>query len=227
MFTEEQVNEAIAEIRNPDLATWSLFSEVPNFKVYRRAVPGSALKEYKVLGMYPDLPARYLVRAYTDLEFRKTWDPNMISWKSLPNHRLHFVAKFPWPLYPRDYVYELRMQEFKAGVICINGSSVVDESTPEMSGAVRVDEFRQDVVIQPTEDGKGCHIWFGYYDNPKGNIPTTAINWAARSGIPAFLASLRTAGQQLMTKDAEESMNEKTTRPVDTDATGTPVAVNC
>lgn len=167
MFTEDQVNESLNEIKTPNVTGWDLFSEVPNFKVYRRAVPNSSLKEYKVLGTYNDLPTRYLLRAYTDLDFRKSWDKNMIDWKALENHRLHFTAKFPWPLSPRDYVYELRVQEFKDGVVCVNGKSVNDESTPERSGTVRVDEFRQDVVIQPTAEGNGCNIWFGYYDNPK------------------------------------------------------------
>ncbi|GJJ77666.1 hypothetical protein EMPS_10025 [Entomortierella parvispora] len=223
MFTEEQVNDALAEIRKPDIASWELFSQVANFKVFRRSVSGTALKEYKVLGTFPDLPVRYLLRAYTDLDLRKTWDKNMTSWKPLPNHRLHFVAKFPWPLCPRDYVYELRVQEFKDGVVCINGNSVVDESMPSSSGMVRVDEFRQDVVIQPTEDGNGCHIWFGYFDDPKGNIPTSIINWAAKSGVPAFLNSLRSAGRGLMQKEINEGVNEKapsaapTTQPMATE----------
>ncbi|KAI8358305.1 phosphatidylcholine transfer protein [Mortierella sp. GBAus27b] len=184
MFTEDQINEAIVEMKQPDVRSWELFSEVPNFRVYRRPVPNSSLKEYKVLGTYPDLPSRYLVRAYTDYEFRKTWDSNMIGWKALANERLHFVAKFPWPLSPRDYVYEQRVKEYEDGVIAVHGKSVQDESAPERSGVVRVDEFRQDVVIQPTEDGQGCNVWFGYYDNPKGNIPSSIINWAAKSGIP-------------------------------------------
>jgi hypothetical protein len=181
MFTEAQVNEAIAEMRAPNVASWDLFSEVSNFKVYRRSVPNNSLKEYKVLGSYPDLPTRYLLRAYTDLDYRKSWDSNMISWRALPNHRLHFTAKFPWPLYPRDYVYELRTQEFAEGVVCVNGKSVFDEATPERSGTVRVDDFRQDVVIQPTEDGRGCNVWFGYYDNPKVFCRYNALAIAASS----------------------------------------------
>ncbi|KAF9359083.1 hypothetical protein BGX26_000183 [Mortierella sp. AD094] len=225
MFSEEQVKAAINEMKNPDVSSWELFSEVKNFKVYRRSVPNSPLKEYKVLGTYPDLPPRYLMRAYTDLDFRKTWDSNMIGWKALQNNRLHYSAKFPWPLYPRDYVYELKVQEFKDGVVCVNGKSVQDESTPEKSGVVRVDDFRQDVVIQPTADGKGCNIWFGYYDNPKGNIPSSIINWAAKSGVPSFLNSLREAGLALMKKDAANTLNEKA-QPV-TSSLGTAVAVDC
>ncbi|KAG0354163.1 hypothetical protein BGZ54_001804 [Gamsiella multidivaricata] len=169
MFTEDQVNAAIVEIRDPDIVSWELFTEVPNFKVYRRAVVNSALNEYKVLGTYPDLPARYLLSAYTDLNYRKTWDKNMGGWKQLDERRLHYTSKFPWPLSPRDYVYELHVQEFGGGIYCINGQSVEDKTVPEKSGTVRVDEYRQDVVIQPLEDGKGCNIWFGYFDNPKAS----------------------------------------------------------
>ncbi|KAF9279086.1 hypothetical protein BGZ88_000177 [Linnemannia elongata] len=225
MFTEAQVNEAIAEMKAPDVTSWELFSQVPNFKVYRRSVPNSSLKEYKVLGSYPDLPTRYLLRAYTDLDFRKSWDSNMIGWRALPNHRLHFTAKFPWPLYPRDYVYELRTQEFAEGVVCVNGKSVFDEAAPERSGTVRVDDFRQDVVIQPTEDGRGCNIWFGYYDNPKGNIPSSIINWAAKSGIPSFLNSMRDAGLRLMKTDEENGVLDEKIQPVS--STATPLPINC
>ncbi|KAG0318156.1 hypothetical protein BGZ97_004255 [Linnemannia gamsii] len=221
MFTENQVSQALDELKTPDVSNWEVFAEVANFRVFRRSVTGSALKEYKVLGSYPDLPVRYLLRAYTDLDLRKTWDKNMSSWQPLDNDRLHFVAKFPWPLSPRDYVYELRVQKFDNGVVCINGKSVVDDKMPEKSGVVRVDEFRQDVIIQPTEDGKGCNIWFGYFDNPKGNIPTSIINWAAKSGVPAFLNSLRDCGRKLMSKDTAED-NEKSQQ---LSASETPIAV--
>ncbi|KAF9275952.1 hypothetical protein BGZ68_010359 [Mortierella alpina] len=222
MFTEEEVNVALAELSAPDVATWELFSEVANFKVFRRAVSNSALKEYKVLGSFPDLPVRYLLRAYTDLDLRKTWDKNMAGWQPLENHRLHFTAKFPWPLSPRDYVYELRVQEFKNGIVCINGKSVVDEKMPEKAGTVRVDEFRQDVVIQPTDDGKGCNIWFGYFDNPKGDIPSSIINWAAKTGVPGFLNSIRDAGLGLMKKDSESEKSRPLASLTDASA-----AVDC
>ncbi|KAF9103575.1 hypothetical protein BGX29_003189 [Mortierella sp. GBA35] len=214
MFTENQVNEAIAEMKAPNIATWDLFSEVPNFKVYRRSVPNSSLKEYKVLGSYPGLPTQYLLTAYIDLDYRKSWDSNMIGWKALPNHRLHFIANFPWLLYPCDYV----LRASHAGIRRGRGLS------PERSGTVRVDEFRQDVVIQPTEDGRGCNIWFGYYDNPKGNIPSSIINWAAKSGIPSFLNSMRDAGIRLKA-DEEKGIVDEKIQPLSS-STATPIPVN-
>lgn len=32
-----------------------------------------------------------------------------------------------------------------------------------------------------------------YYDNPKGMIPTWLINWAAKTGVPQFMETMRTA----------------------------------
>jgi hypothetical protein len=43
----------------------------------------------------------------------------------------------------------------------------------------------------------------------------------------AFLTSLRTAGLKLMVKDAEESLDEKTTQPVDAASASTPITVQC
>ncbi|KAF9433201.1 hypothetical protein BGZ76_009763 [Entomortierella beljakovae] len=225
MYTEDQVNSALAELKKHDTSTWELFTEIPNFKIYRRGVTGSSLKEYKVLGSFLDLPVKYLVLAYTDLDFRKSWDKHMAGWKQLEDDRFHYTSKFPWPLSPRDYVYQLKVQEFPGGIVCINGKSVQDKAVPEKSGTVRVDEYRQDVVIQPTEDGRGCNIWFGYFDNPKGNIPTSIINWAAKSGVPGFLTALRDAGHAQMKRDAHKAENEKTlSLPQETSST---IAVDC
>ncbi|KAG0229412.1 hypothetical protein BGW42_001566 [Actinomortierella wolfii] len=207
-FTEEQVNAALDELQKPDLTSWLPFSEGNGFKVFKKPVPGTALFEYKAIGSFADVPPRYFMRAYTDLEFRQSWDKYMGSWKSLSKDRFHYVCKFPWPLSNRDYVYDLRVQEFKNGLLYLNGHSVPDESCPEKPGTVRVDQYRQDLVVAPTEDGKGSKIVFFYWDDPKGNIPTSIVNWAAKSGIPGFLTSLRNAGISLMKRDAEK-LDEK------------------
>ncbi|KAF9973308.1 hypothetical protein BGZ73_003452 [Actinomortierella ambigua] len=207
-FTEEQVKAALNELNNPDLSNWQSFADSNGFKVFRKPVPGSALFEYKAIGGFKDVPPRYFMRAYTDLDFRQTWDKYMGSYKALAQDRFHYVSKFPWPLSNRDYVYNLRVQEYKDGLLYLNGHSVEDKTCPEKSGTVRVDQYRQDLVVTPTEDGKGCNIVFFYWDDPKGNIPTSIVNWAAKSGIPGFLTSLRDAGISLMKKDAEK-MDEK------------------
>lgn len=196
-------------------------------------MPNTALYEYKALGYYPDVPSRLLVDVFTDLEYRKTWDKNMVGFKRLEHGVIQYTTKFPWPLSPREYFYELTVHEPKDGHFCVSSQTVgktraadgtlqnlhsannyksmvtlaptsVPSSPspsslsllqipgrfapaassvslpmpgsgqnskvfklPAMSKSVRVEEYRQDVVMAPSEDGKGCYIWFGYFDDPK------------------------------------------------------------
>jgi len=67
-----------------------------------------------------------------------------------------------------------------------------NEIVKEKNGVVRVTEFQQFLVCVDNGDGT-CHIFMHYFDNPKGNIPTWAINMVAKTGVPGFLKSLEDA----------------------------------
>ncbi|CAO3565891.1 unnamed protein product [Mortierella alpina] len=178
----------------------------------------------------------------------------MVGFKRLDHGVIHYTTKFPWPLSPREYFYELSVHEPKENHFCVSsqtvgktratdgtlqnlyssnnyksmvtlvpssmttssssstlltvpGTSGAAASTlslptpgshkvfklPAVNKSVRVEEYRQDVVMVPSEDGKGCHVWFGYFDDPKGHIPSSIVNWATKSGIPGtrtFLSCL-------------------------------------
>ncbi|KAG0003427.1 hypothetical protein BGZ65_001722 [Modicella reniformis] len=262
MLSDLQFQECLAELHSPKVDDWELFLESHGFKIYRRTRPNTALYEYKALGYYPNVPSRLLADVFTDLEYRKTWDKNMIGFKRLEHGVTHYTTKFPWPLSPREYFYELTVHEPKEGHFCVSSQTVVSKSRapdgslqnlyntnnyksmvtlvpapmayspspspssssfllripglhgagtssvslpmprsesqkvfklPPMSKSVRVEEYRQDVVMAPSDDGKGCYVWFGYFDDPKGHIPSSIVNWATKSGIPAFLKAIQDA----------------------------------
>ncbi|KAI1297840.1 hypothetical protein EDD11_006906 [Mortierella claussenii] len=255
MLSDHQFQECLAELQVPRVEDWELFLESHGFRIYRKTMPNTSLYEYKALGHYPDVPASLLADVFTDLEYRKTWDKNMVGFNRLDHGVIQYTTKFPWPLSPREYFYELTVHEPKEGHFCVssqtvgkirdvnNGtlknfvnsnnyksmvtlvppttlsSSSYDASSvslpaaegseagqrmfklPPMNKSVRVEEYRQDVVMVPSEDGKGCHVWFGYFDDPKGHIPSSIVNWATKHGIPGFLrgiqeACLKRAAQQ-------------------------------
>ncbi|KAF9930592.1 hypothetical protein FBU30_000295 [Linnemannia zychae] len=256
MLTDQQFHECLAELKVPKVDNWELFLDHHGFKVYRKALPNTALYEYKALGHYPDVTAQLLADVFTDLEYRMTWDKNMVDFKRLDHGVIHYTTKFPWPLSPREYFYEQTTHEPKPGHFCVSsqtvgktrasdgtlrnyyssnnyksmvtlvpsspytpscGSSLL--SVPGVTGAaassislpspvsesnkvfklpppnksVRVEEYRQDVIMVPSEDGKGCYVWFGYFDDPKGHIPSSIVNWATKSGIPGFLKGIQDA----------------------------------
>jgi len=57
--------------------------------------------------------------------------------------------------------------------------------------------------------------------------PRILTNRRSNHHLTAFLASLRTAGLQLMAKDEQEGMNEKMALPADAEAVQVPVSVDC
>ncbi|KAF8977591.1 hypothetical protein BGZ46_007262 [Entomortierella lignicola] len=259
MLSDQQFQECLAEFQVPKVDDWELFLESHGFRIYRKNLPNTPLYEYKALGHYPDVPAHLLAEVFTDLEYRKTWDKNMVGFNKLEHDVIHYTTKFPWPLSPREYFYQLTVHEPKAGHFCVSSQTVgktraadgtlqnfyntnnyksmvtlvPDSSTkasavaatsshlavPGLSGAatstvslpgtgsethkvfklpstnksVRVEEYRQDVVMVPSEDGKGCYVWFGYFDDPKGHIPSSIVNWATKHGIPGFLKGIQDA----------------------------------
>ncbi|KAG0224202.1 hypothetical protein BGX31_008153 [Mortierella sp. GBA43] len=234
MLTDLQFQECLAELQCPKVHDWELFLESHGFKIYRRTMPNTPLYEYKALGHYPDVPSKLLADVFTDLEYRKTWDKNMVGFKRLDHGVIHYTTKFPWPLSPREYFYELTVHEPKEGHFCVSSQtagkargldgtlqnfhstnnyksmvtlvpqSTVDSSPssssmlqvpgasnpaassvslpmsgsgqhrvfklPPANRSVRVEEYRQDVVMVPSEDGRGCYVWFGYFDDPKTNV---------------------------------------------------------
>ncbi|KAF9399894.1 hypothetical protein BGX21_005399, partial [Mortierella sp. AD011] len=232
MLSDQQFQECLAELQAPKVDGWELFLESHGFRIYRKNLPNTALYEYKALGHYPDVPSHLLADVFTDLEYRKTWDKNMVGFNKLEHGVIHYTTKFPWPLSPREYFYELTVHEPKAGHFCVSSQTVgktraadgtlqnlfssnnyksmvtlvpasmhstspmastsrlavpgsSDAATssvslpttgseahrvfklPSANKSVRVEEYRQDVVMVPSEDGKGCHVWFGYFDDPK------------------------------------------------------------
>ncbi|KAG0227217.1 hypothetical protein BGW42_003108 [Actinomortierella wolfii] len=300
MLTDQEFEACIAELNHPKVDDWELFLESHGFRVYRKALPNTSLYEYKALGHYPTVSSRLLADVFTDLEYRKTWDKNMVGFQRLEHDIIHYTTKFPWPLSPREYYYTLTVSEPKENHFVVSsqtigkirssdgtlknlyqtnnyksmvtlapppplhkrvvglaghhgsGSSVslpthlnsgastssldltqgttsgsptipLEGATaaagsagkpivfkmPPMTKSVRVEEYRQDVVMVPSEDGKGVYVHFQYFDDPKGHIPSSIVNWATKHGIPGFLraieeACLKRAQQQAAEAGARE-----------------------
>ncbi|KAG2174876.1 hypothetical protein INT43_005938 [Umbelopsis isabellina] len=200
-FEQTQFIDFAKEYINPDLSSWQLYIENSEFKVYRRTSPrNSSLFEYRIIGGWKDVPAHILSHVYLDLAYRKKWDKYMISFQDLGSNSLHYLIKYPWPLSNRDYIYEIQRYQLsrKDGqkLYAIIGDSITDpQITSKVShekGVVTIDNYAQSIVI--ADDGTGgSRVLMDYFDDPKGNIPTAVINWAAKTGVPGFMKSLRQA----------------------------------
>ncbi|XP_064322976.1 phosphatidylcholine transfer protein isoform X2 [Phalacrocorax carbo] len=127
-----------------------------------------------------------------DLDFRKQWDlyAKELYEKTYDGEKVvYWEVKYPFPLSNRDYVYIRECQELdvngqKIWVVLAQGVSV--PQCPERPGIIRVKTYKQNLAVE--SDGKtGSKVYMYYVDNPGGRIPSWLVNWAAKSGVPAFM----------------------------------------
>ncbi|CAH1773877.1 unnamed protein product [Owenia fusiformis] len=137
---------------------------------------------------------------YMDLEYRKTWDTYAKELREVQEgdkEGIYWQVNYPSYLFMsnRDYVYmrQYRVIEKDGKTIhCVLTRSEPFGNEPERSGVIRVDDYLSYSAL--TSDGQGgTKAFMKYYDNPKGNIPTMLINWAAKTGVPGFLSQMQTA----------------------------------
>ncbi|XP_074967129.1 phosphatidylcholine transfer protein isoform X1 [Phalacrocorax aristotelis] len=194
-FSEEQFRATCRELDQPPPAvgrSCQLLADSMGVRIYRLYDEQSGFYEYKVFGCLADCPPRRLVDFYMDLDFRKQWDlyAKELYEKTYDGEKVvYWEVKYPFPLSNRDYVYIRECQELdvngqKIWVVLAQGVSV--PQCPERPGIIRVKTYKQNLAVE--SDGKtGSKVYMYYVDNPGGRIPLWLVNWAAKSGVPAFM----------------------------------------
>ncbi|XP_062846970.1 phosphatidylcholine transfer protein [Trichomycterus rosablanca] len=199
LFTEEEFQQAWTELDHPQLQEgWELFTDTMGVTLYRRYDQATSLYEYKVYGTLSNCPPEVCADVYMDLAYRKQWDTYVKELHEKDYDRqkaIYWEVKYPFPLSNRDYVYvrerrKLQVNGRKIWVVLAKSSSV--SQCPEKSGIIRVSDYKQSLAIESDGD-KGTKVFMTYFDNPGGNIPTWLVNWAAKTGVPAFLKDMQNA----------------------------------
>jgi len=177
------------------------------------------LYEYKVLGRIMDVTPIEFYETQIDLKFRKQWDYlvisiEMIDKDSISNTELiRWYTKFPYPLYPREYIFVRRyciepteklLILISRGVPECDLSSLLPKNKKAME-SVRVTKYKSNMIIIPHNDFEkpGLDYVMQYYDVNKANIPKMAYKWMASSGLPDYIEKLHKATLQL------KKMNQK------------------
>ncbi|KAI9264420.1 hypothetical protein BY458DRAFT_513972 [Sporodiniella umbellata] len=201
-FSEQNFCDFAKQLKNRESLSsdWEIYEKTADFVVYRKIAAGrnDKLYQYRAIGGWTDVKPLTLANTYLDLEFRKKWDKNLQSYQYFEQNGqqgIHFEIKYPWPLSNRDYTYimEKKHLQDKDGNIylVILGESLPETNFNKKKGVVRIDTYMQHICIAPNKDG--CFVYLDYFDDPKGNIPKSVINWAAKIAVPAFVNSLKTA----------------------------------
>ncbi|XP_066470146.1 phosphatidylcholine transfer protein isoform X2 [Tiliqua scincoides] len=162
------------------------------------SVRKSGLYEYKVFGVIHGCPPDRCAEVYMDLRYRPKWDryvkevcEKIVDGRSA----IYWEVKFPFPMTNRDYVFTRERRDLEVDgrkIYVILAKSVVTSKFPEKPGLIRVNHYKQNVAIE--SDGRnGSKIYMFYFENPGGKVPSWAVNWAAKTGVPNFVKDMQKA----------------------------------
>ncbi|KAI4532948.1 hypothetical protein MG293_015967 [Ovis ammon polii] len=172
-FSEEEFQEACAELQRPRVSGWEIPVVTSVVKVYQRPLKKlTGLHEYKVSGIVRS-PPDLLADVYMDLDYRKQWDQYVQEVES---------KFYKWQecmrMGKRECVYvrqrrDLNFEGRKVYVILAQSISVPWFS--EKSGMIRVKQYKQSLAIQ-SYDSWRSEVFMYYFNNPGGQIPFWILN---------------------------------------------------
>jgi len=204
-------------------AEWEPLITKEHFKLHRRPVRDNPfLYEYRCSGSYTDItPAAFFV-AQMDLDYRKQWDNLVVSLdvidvqKQTGSEVVRWITHFPYPMYPREYVYVRRAcVDSKQGTFVLTSKSVEHPSCPRDDGKrVRVDTYYSCMVIKAhgSVDQNGLDYVLTYFDDPKAPFPQFAYNWMVNTGVMGFLDKVHIAAKALTSKRSYSSTEQTATQ---------------
>nr|CAI9701617.1 unnamed protein product [Rangifer tarandus platyrhynchus] len=196
-FSEEQFQEACAELQNPELLGWNRQMESRGLTIYRKLNKPTGLYEYKLIGTLrapPDLLADICM----DLGYIRRQIPQVTeAYETECNGEtvIYMKMEFPFLLSRRDCVYvrqrrELDFRGRKVQVVLAKTTSV--PQFPEGSDFIRVRPCRVKLAMESNGSNRS-KVFIHCFINPGGWIPSWVVNLAAENGIPGFLANLEDA----------------------------------
>ncbi|XP_027375439.1 phosphatidylcholine transfer protein-like [Bos indicus x Bos taurus] len=196
-FSEEQFQEACAELQSPWLLGWNWQVESRGLTIYRKLHRPTGLYEYKFIGTLrapPDL----LVDIGMDLGYIRRQIPQVTEAYETEcdgETVTYMKMEFPFFVSSRDCVYvkqrrDLDFRGRKIQVVLAKGTSL--PQFPERPGFIRVRQCQVKLAVE--SDGHNrSKVLIYWFINPGGWIPSWLINLLVKNGIPGFLADLEDA----------------------------------
>eukprot|EP01098_Paradermamoeba_levis_P010935 TRINITY_DN4624_c0_g1_i1.p1 TRINITY_DN4624_c0_g1~~TRINITY_DN4624_c0_g1_i1.p1 ORF type:complete len:219 (-),score=29.71 TRINITY_DN4624_c0_g1_i1:21-677(-) len=199
-ITDNDLDQFYNAYKDNNLQGWEQIYQKPELTIWRQPWEGTQLYRYRSLGTLKGIDPETFFKVSTDDQYRLSWDKYAIEITKLQSgvgghtDAIYWSVKFPWPMTNRDYVF-LRRSETKSyggeEVRFVVSQGTVLEKTPEKSGFIRVETLSSRMLILNDEDG--CKYFLLYEDDLKGSVPSTIVNWAVSTAVPAFINNLKNA----------------------------------
>jgi len=183
-----------------DQTPWELLAQVSDVgecKLYRRPFGNTGLYQYFVRGYFNDVKSdlAYCVLC-SDIKYRRDWDQYALEVDVVDNvdgsDCIYWACKFPWPLSNRDYLfYRKSVLDQESGIYLTVSKAGPNPKKPEFKNFVRVDTYQAMMCFRQAENKTEFRLL--QYDDMKGSIPKTIVNWAISSGLPEYLKKIHQA----------------------------------
>ncbi|KAF7629291.1 START domain-containing protein [Meloidogyne graminicola] len=195
------------------------------FRKKRQGNDGSQYFEYQCIGTYKDISVEDFIQAQYDIDYRREWDGNIKRLEILEEDYstgfklVRWETKYPYPLYPRLYIYlQQTFIDEKAKTVLILNKAVDEQTYSDSSSGsnncVRVTDYDSKLFVRAHEElnKNGLDFVLIYHDDPKAPIPKRIYDFGVNVIGPSFLSSVHSAALKLAKDKNLEKEIRKTQR---------------
>ncbi|CDS42354.1 star lipid transfer protein 7 [Echinococcus multilocularis] len=220
-------------INRPDLRMWRRPSCKTSNNSSKTAI---GLYEYRVCGSFSDISARCFLEVQLNLAYRRHWDKSVVvlesrkSANAAESEVIRWVARFPFPLARREYIYTRRWWLTTAGIgdqafaliVSRVGNTRSRDSTASTAmvpqdnseeaqsggGLVPVRSYESNMLIRShgSIDEPGLDYFLIYFDDPQLVCSTEAASRLSLTVIPRLLDKLHDAALNISTKGLPDTV---------------------
>ncbi|MCX6304689.1 MAG: START domain-containing protein [Bacteroidetes bacterium] len=158
---------------------WTFVKEKDGIRIYTKKEPGSSIKSFKGVADI-HAPAEKVYNLIGNVKNLDWWDKNLKQIKVLyyekeKRSQYYLVYDSPWPVTDRDLCVDATINtDPVTGIRTIRAVPLLNV-VPENPACVRIKDYKQSWVLEPT--GKDVvHVVLEGYVDPGGNVPDWIYN---------------------------------------------------
>ncbi|KAG5449822.1 START domain-containing protein 10 [Clonorchis sinensis] len=182
--------------------SWCRVYSKHNIAVFSRLTEASDIKMFKLVATLKDVSADTLFDTLMDSEYRKLWDKNMLESYELcsinPNNDIGYYALRSFPaIRDRDFVLQRSWLQAHSEYMIAN-RSIFHKALPPRKQYIRAISHLTSYIIRPCSPNE-CELIYITQCDPRGKLPTWAVNKATQYVAPRVIKRLVKACQQYAT----------------------------
>jgi len=195
-----------------DNVGWELAFSKKTLRVWTKSTPETTFRMIKVRVEFADVPASVTYDVLHDPIYRSQWDKYMLDGKDIASVSInsdicYYAAKSPKPFRHRDFILQRMWLDTPTDMVILNHSVCHDDYQPK-KGLIRAISYITGYLLRPLGQC-GCQITYISQSDPRGSLPSWAVNKLTQIVAPSILKKLHKACLKYPSWKAESLPNFK------------------